>query len=71
MFEINCCVRGYHVYHRLWTATVGENLTCTREHTNESNRYAVAKMKVLLDTFLEKCLVCVHCFFEEEVVLLV
>ena len=44
-FEVNCCVRVYHVYHRLWTATVGENLTCTREPTNESDRYAVAITK--------------------------
>ena len=39
MLEINCCVRGYH---RLCTATVVENLTFTREPTNESDKYAVA-----------------------------
>ena len=44
-FEINCCVRGYHVYQRLWTSTVGEHLSCRREHTNENDRYAVAVMK--------------------------
>ena len=44
-FEIDCCVRGYHVYQRLWTSTVGENLSCRREPTNENDRYAVAVMK--------------------------
>ena len=29
----------------IWTATVGENLTCTQEPTNESDRYAVVMIK--------------------------
>ena len=44
-FEINCYVQGYHVYQRLWTVTVGENLSCTWEPTIENDRYAVAVMK--------------------------
>ena len=44
-FEKECCVRGYHVYQRVWDAAIGENLTCRREPTNESDRYAVAVMK--------------------------
>jgi len=44
-FEIDCCVRGYHVYLKLWTATVGENLFCGWEPTNENDRYALAFTK--------------------------
>jgi len=44
-FEIDCCVQGYHVYQRLWTATVGENLSCRWEPTNENDRYAVEVTK--------------------------
>lgn len=43
--ERNCCVRGYHVYHSIWDATVGEELLCEREPTNERDRYAVAVIK--------------------------
>jgi len=43
-FEIDCCVRGYHVSQRLWTSTVGENLSCRWEPTNENDRYAVVVM---------------------------
>ena len=59
-FEISSNAHGYHVYQPLWTATIGDNQTCT----NKSGRYAVA---VLLDTFLKKILT----FFNEERVLLV
>ena len=33
-FEQELCVRGYHVYQRIWTAAVGEVLHCEREPTN-------------------------------------
>ena len=33
-FERELCVRGYHVYQRIWTAAVGEVLHCEREPTN-------------------------------------
>ena len=35
-FEKDCCVRGYHVYQRVWDAAIGETLTCRREPTNKS-----------------------------------
>ena len=41
-FERELCVRGYHVYQRIWTAAVGEALHCEREPTNSRDRYAVA-----------------------------
>ena len=30
-FERELCVRGYHVYQRIWTAAVGEVLHCERQ----------------------------------------
>ena len=44
-FERELCVRGYHVYQRIWTAAVGEVLHCERELTNSRDRYAVAVKK--------------------------
>ena len=44
-FERELCVRGYHVYQRIWTAVVGEVLHCEREPTNSRDRYAVAVKK--------------------------
>ena len=38
-------VRGYHVYHDIWTAVVGEELPCAREATNTKDRYAVGVLK--------------------------
>ena len=46
-FERELCVRGYHVYQRIWTAAVGEVLHCEREPTNSRDRYAVA-VKIFL-----------------------
>ena len=43
--EIPSCVRGYHVYKDIWAAAVGERLTCSREPSNASDRYAVAVIK--------------------------
>ena len=40
-FEKNC-ICGYHVYKKVWAATVGEVLMCEREPKNSSDRYTVA-----------------------------
>ena len=40
-----CCVRGYHVYWRIWSSAVGEVFHCEREPTNSQDRYAVAVKK--------------------------
>ena len=40
-----CCVRGYHVYQDIWSASVGEVLPCEREPANSTGRYAVAVTK--------------------------
>ena len=39
-FERNC-IRGYHVYKKVWAAKVGEALVWEREPQNSSDRYAV------------------------------
>ena len=43
--ERSCCVRGYHVYQDIWSASVGEVLPCEREPANSTGRYAVAVTK--------------------------
>ena len=43
--RFECCVQGYHVYSEIWEAVLGEPLSCWREPTNVSDRYAVAVLK--------------------------
>ena len=43
--EIECCIRGYHVYQDIWEAAVDEELVCRPERSNAHDRYAVAVMK--------------------------
>ena len=43
--EIECCIRGYHVYQDIWEAAVDEDLVCRPERSNAHDRYAVAVMK--------------------------
>ena len=42
MFEIESCVRGFHVYGASWSPYVGEILYCVREFGNREDPYAVA-----------------------------
>ena len=42
---MSSCVRGYHVYGEIWTATLGEELFCSPEVGNVVDRYAVAVKK--------------------------
>ena len=46
--NIECCVRGYHVYSKIWNPTLGEVLTAVRERDNEHDRYAVATLEEAL-----------------------
>jgi len=41
-FNVQSCVRGYHVYQSIWTSSVGETLSCEREPRNREDPYAVA-----------------------------
>ena len=45
--EVETVIIGYHVYKEIWTATLGEVLTCRRETDNFHfhDRFAVAAMK--------------------------
>lgn len=43
--EIECCIRGYHVYQDIWEAAIDEELVCRPERSNGHDRYAVAVMK--------------------------
>ena len=45
MFEVQSCVRSYHVYQNAWTSYVGEVLSCAKEPRNPKKKrssYAVA-----------------------------
>ena len=44
-YEVNSCVRGYHIYKDIWSPSVGESLICEREINNLEDPYAVAMMK--------------------------
>ena len=41
-FERKCCIRGYHVYKKVWEAAVGESLVSKRDPENASDRFTVA-----------------------------
>ena len=43
--EVETVTRGYHVYKEIWTAMLGEALTCTREADNFHDQFAVVIMK--------------------------
>ena len=30
-FGRDCCIRGYHVYKKIWREAIGEELECDRE----------------------------------------
>ena len=41
-FGFASCVRGYHVYQEIWTATEGETMICSRETRSREDPFAVA-----------------------------
>ena len=53
---IASCVRRYHIYNKVWAATVGEILSCARETGNVVDRYTVSVLKEgkIVVHFLEK-----------------
>ena len=42
VYELQWCVRGYHIYMEEWEAAIGEELQCEREKKNSKDPYAVA-----------------------------
>ena len=45
VYQIECCILGYHVYHWIWHPIIGEVLGTTHERENEHDRYAVAVLE--------------------------
>ena len=41
-FGCASCVRGYHVYQEIWTATEGDTLLCHRKTRSREDHFAVA-----------------------------
>ena len=44
-FVAPTCIRGYHVYRRIWSVTIGEKLVCKRTFSNVVDRYLVGILK--------------------------
>jgi hypothetical protein len=44
-YTCDSCIRGYHVYHDIWTRTLEECLVCEQQAENLHDRYAVSVMK--------------------------
>ncbi|MCG8623022.1 MAG: hypothetical protein MJE68_13635 [Proteobacteria bacterium] len=44
-FRIESAVRGHHIYKRIWTPNIGEQLILQAEHGNTVDRFAVAVVK--------------------------
>ena len=44
-YQLQRCVRGYHIYKEEWEAAVGEELKCEREKNNAKDPYAVAVVR--------------------------
>ena len=62
-----CCsnnsIRGYHVYKRIWSITIGEKLVCKSKISNVVDRHVVVFTKTvqLLVIFLKRLLKTVRC----------
>ena len=41
-YEVDSCIRGYHVYQAFWEANIGDIFRCKRESHNARDRYVVA-----------------------------
>ena len=44
-YEVSSVVGGFHVYQRLWSPSLEEQLECLREAGNDKDRYAVAVLR--------------------------
>ena len=55
-YQLQWCVRGYHIYKEEWEAAVGEELKCEREKNNAKDPYAVAvdRENVIVGHLLQK-----------------
>ena len=62
-----CCVRGYHVYHRVWFAAIGEVVSCKESQptVKRDTLWRSKKMKQSSGIYPERCRVFVRCFSGE------
>ncbi len=44
-FEFESCIRGFHVYQKVWKPEIGETLECAIEENNPSDKNAVAVLR--------------------------
>ena len=44
-YEVSSVVGGFHVYQRLWSPSLEEQLECLREAGNDKDQYAVAVLR--------------------------
>ena len=45
VYEVESCIRGFHMYQDTWTPVIGEELHCAREGKNIHDHYAVVVKK--------------------------
>ena len=45
MFEVESCIRGFHVYGAVWKPRIGEIFSCSRKGGNREDPFAVAVQK--------------------------
>ena len=45
VYQVDRCVRGYHVYQDTWSPLVGEELDCKRQKENIHDYYAFSGCK--------------------------
>jgi len=62
---LSSVVRGYHVYHNIWDALVGEEVSYQREEDNYADPFAIAavKNKNIVDHVPRKIFKCVLTIF--------
>ena len=44
-YQLQWCVRGYHIYQEEWEAAIGEEIQCERKKKNTKDPYAVAVVR--------------------------
>ena len=67
--ERSCCICGYHIYCSILDLTIGEELLCNCEPTDDWDGYAIAVIKheIVIGHFPHTFCAIVPCFFEEVV----
>ena len=73
MYTVETVVRGYHMYKKVWDATIGQVLPCQKEHGKVHDPYAITVLKrgVIVGHVPQAIFsVCYFTYFLEETVLL-